>query len=225
LRITGEQRRAFDVYRDLLITESARYNLTALRDSEKIEQRHFGESLALLDAIERAGGFGSPAIDVGTGAGFPGVPLKIARPELQLTLLEATAKKAAFLEKLVSALGLDGVTIVNARAEELGHDPAHRGQYALVLARAVAPLRVLVELTLPFLQQGGCLAAVKGSGAAREVREAAHALEVLGGEPSQPVKLEAPGATVPPTLVLVRRMGATPDSYPRRPGIPSKRPL
>ena len=117
--VTREQAAAFDRYRELLIAESSRYGLTSLRDPEAIQARHFDESLAFLDAIERAGAFASPAIDIGTGAGIPGIPIKIVRPHLALTLLEATGKKTEFLRKAVEELGLERVTIVSARAEEV----------------------------------------------------------------------------------------------------------
>jgi 16S rRNA (guanine527-N7)-methyltransferase len=209
----------------LLVTESSRYNLTALRDPETIEKRHFDESLAFLEAVERTGAFGSPAIDIGTGAGFPGLPVKIVRPDLESTLLEATRKKAEFLTMAVEALGLEGVSVVNGRAETVAHEAEHRERYALAMARAVAQLRVLVELALPFVRMGGYLAAQKGSGAEREVRESARALEVVGGEVALVERIEAPGAAVAPRLVLVRKVRSTPDEYPRRPGMPSKRPL
>jgi 16S rRNA (guanine527-N7)-methyltransferase len=225
LAITREQQAAFDAYRDLLLSEGSRYNLTSLRDPESIQRRHFDESLALLVAIEDAGAFGSPAIDIGSGAGFPGLPIKIVRPDLELTLLEATGKKAAFLESVVQTLGLHGVSVVNGRAEEAAHDPPHRERYHLALARAVAPLRVLVELALPFLEVDGYLAAQKGSGAEREVREAVSAMTTLGGEVTLLRRFQAAASAVQPTLVLVRKMTATPDTYPRRQGVPSKRPL
>jgi len=199
--------------------------LTSLSDRDRIERRHFGESLVLLEALEGEGAFSSPAIDVGSGGGFPGVPIKIVRPELELTLLEANAKKAAFLSGLVAELGLTGVRVVNERAEVAAHDPTHREIYALAMARAVAPLRVLAELALPFLRPGGYLATPKGSAAQREVREAQNALRTLGGEIVlvRPLELGWPGPA--PTLVLVRRVAPTPVRYPRRPGMPSKRPL
>ncbi len=175
--------------------------------------------------MDELGVIASPAIDIGSGAGFPGVPIKIARPDLRITLLEATGKKARFLEELIADLGLPGVSIVNERAETLAHDPEHREAYALAMARAVAPLRVLLELSLPFLRVGGHLAAVKGSGAEREVREAAHSLEILGGEVVAMRKVDVPGPGPEPTLVVVRKVQATPGRYPRRPGVPSKRPL
>jgi 16S rRNA (guanine527-N7)-methyltransferase len=223
--LTAPQIALFGTYLEQLIAENTRAGLTSLRDRESIQQRHFAESLALLRALEDARAFASPAIDVGAGAGFPGVPIKIARPETRLTLLEATGKKAAFLERLVARLGLEGVTVINGRAETLAHEPEHRESYKLALARAVAPLRTLVELTLPFLEVGGVLATPKGSGARREVAEAAEALKACGGavELLRPLDLPAPGPV--PTLVLVRKVAHTPDNYPRRPGMPSKRPL
>src|SRR5574341_2241075 len=219
------QLQAFRLYARLIVEEGSRFNLTSLREPEVIERRHFGESLALLEALESLGAVGSPEIDIGSGAGFPGLPIKIARPDLQLTLLEATGKKARFLELAVRELGLDGVTVVIGRAEEVAHDATHRGFYALALARAVAPLPVLVELALPFLRVGGFLAAPKGSGAAREVREAANALLLCGGEIAAIQPLRLPGDGPAPTLVLIRKAGETPGPYPRRPGMPAKRPL
>lgn len=221
--LSAAQMDAFAAYTRLLVHEGSRLNLTSLREPDAIERRHFGESLSLLQALESSGALASPAIDIGTGAGFPGLPIKIVRPDLKLTLLEATGKKCRFLEQVVDTLGLTGVTVINGRAEDLAHDPGHRGAYALALARAVAPLRVLVELALPFLRPGGHLAAPKGSAAPREVREAATALRLCGGEISAVQPLDVPEPA--PVLVLVRKTGETPDAYPRRPGIPSKRPL
>jgi 16S rRNA (guanine527-N7)-methyltransferase len=225
VHVTGEQQALFDKYLDLLITESARYNLTSLRDPEAIRHRHFQESLSLLQAIETENALDSPVIDVGSGGGLPGIPIKIVRPDVELALLEATGKKAAFLTKVVEALGLTGVSVVNARAEDLGHDPAHREHYAVALARAVAPLRVLVELALPLLRVDGILASQKGSGADREVREAASALDKLGGEVVSVRRFEAPASAAQPALVLIRKVRPTPAQHPRRAGIPSKRPL
>jgi 16S rRNA (guanine527-N7)-methyltransferase len=199
--------------------------LTSLSDRERIERRHFGESLVLLKTLEELDVFGSPAIDIGSGGGFPGVPVKIARPELELTLLEANGKKAAFLSDLVRELGLNSVRVVNERAETAAHDPEYREAYTLAMARAVAPLRVLAELALPFVRVGGYLATPKGSGAQREVREAEMALRTLGGEVTHVRKLELDWSGPAPTLVVVRKRSGTPERYPRRPGIPSKRPL
>jgi 16S rRNA (guanine527-N7)-methyltransferase len=183
------------------------------------------ESLALLKVAEDAGALGTPVIDIGSGAGFPGVPIKIARPEIEMTLLEATEKKAAFLRSLVSRLGLSGTRVIQGRAEDVAHDPGQRAVYALALARAVAPLPTLVELALPFVQVGGCLATPKGSAVAREVREAENALKLCGGVVESMSKLDVPPPGPAPTLVLVRKIAETPERYPRRSGMPAKRPL
>jgi 16S rRNA (guanine527-N7)-methyltransferase len=223
--LTSGQLAAFDAYYRLLSERRSAAGLTSLTDREAVERRHFGESLALLKALEEHGLELSPAIDIGAGAGFPSVPMKIARPNIGLTLVEATAKKAAFLQELVRELALSSVTVAQDRAEELAHDPAHRGRYRLALARAVAPLPALVELALPFLDLGGYLASPKGSGARREVEEAANALAVCGGRVELLQKIaEALGGPAP-TLVLIRKIAETPHRYPRRPGIPLKRPL
>ncbi len=223
--LSPAQTRSFDAYFELLMAERRRAALTSLTERGDVERRHFGESLAVLQALEAADAFGSPAIDIGAGAGFPGVPIKIVRPDLRLTLLEATGKKAVFLELLVERLGLSDVAVVHGRAEDVAHDPGHREVYRLALARAVAPLRVLVELALPFLETGGFLAAPKGSGAEREVREAANALAVCGGQIDLVRPLDLPGPGPVPTLILVRKTAPALDRYPRRAGVPEKRPL
>ncbi len=223
--LSPAQLQSFSVYYQRLISERRKASLTSLTDIEAIQRRHFGESLALLRALEDFGAFSSPAIDIGAGAGFPGLPIKIARPELRLTLLEATGKKVDFLKRLIETLDLSGADVIRGRAEELAHDPAHRAAYRLALARAVAPLPVLVELALPFLSVGGYLAAPKGSAAPREAREAASALAACGGEIVRMQPLDLPGPGPVPTLVLVRKVAATPERFPRRTGIPAKRPL
>ncbi|MCH8814981.1 MAG: 16S rRNA (guanine(527)-N(7))-methyltransferase RsmG [Chloroflexi bacterium] len=221
----AEARRGLSSYRAMLITGREAARLTSLSDPDEIERRHIGESLILLEYLEARGLFASPAIDIGAGAGAPGLPIKIARPDLRLTLVEATAKKAAFLGKVVSSLELGDVTVVNARSEDAARDSSHRARYALVLARAVAPLPTLVELALPFLAVGGRLATPKGSRARDEVEAARHALSECGGEVETVDSLSLPWEGPAPTIVIVRKVAATPERYPRRAGIPAKRPL
>jgi 16S rRNA (guanine527-N7)-methyltransferase len=163
-------------------------------------------------------------LDVGSGAGLPGLPLKIARPSLQVTLLEATGKKCRFLEKVASELGLDGIDVIEGRAEELAHAATHRGGYDLVVARAVAALPVLLEYCVPFLRVGGVLAATKGSAAQSELDASTAALAALGAEVRQTAPLEVAGLPAQ-TVVIVRKVAETPERYPRRTGIPTKRPL
>ena len=216
---------AFHAYLEELEAARPRLRLTALTDPDAVQRRHFLEPLALLMELERLGALGTDVIDIGSGAGFPGVPIKIVRPELRLTLLEAHGKRAAFLERLVERLGLEHVTVVNRRAEEAARDGDHRESYDLALARAVAPLPALVELALPFLRVGGALAAPKGSATRREVAEAASALAACGGAVEYVGALEVPETETPPTLVVIRKKSLTPARFPRRPGIPAKHPL
>jgi 16S rRNA (guanine527-N7)-methyltransferase len=216
---------ALERYATLIREENERASLVSRGDLEAIERRHFAESLALLEALEARGLLASPAIDIGSGAGFPGLPIKVLRPGLRLTLLEANQKKAAFLQRVADELGLTDVDVIAQRAEDAGRDRSHRGTYKLALARAVAPLRVLYEYTLPFLAPGGVLAVPKGSAAKRELREGQAALTALGGELIEAAALPVGSRGPTPTLILVRKTGDTPDRYPRRAGIPRKRPL
>jgi 16S rRNA (guanine527-N7)-methyltransferase len=225
LTLDARQLEQFEEYYRLLVAANERVNLTTVTDHEEVQRRHFGESLAVAAALHRAGvllpGRAASAIDLGAGAGFPGLPIRIAHADLRLTLLESTAKKTAFLEEVVSRLALTGVSVVTDRAENAGRDPAHRETYDLALARALAPLPVLVELALPFLRVGGVLAAPKGSRAAQEVAAAGPALRACGGHVLSLERL--PGSFL--TLVLVQKVAPTPSTYPRRPGVPAKRPL
>jgi 16S rRNA (guanine527-N7)-methyltransferase len=225
MELTSNQLPAFELYARRLVKAGLRTNLTSTRDREAVYRRHFVESLALLRVLRERDLIRSPAIDVGSGAGFPGLPIKIARPDVDLTLVEATGKKARFLESIVAELGLATVTVVDARAEQLAHNPVHRGAFRLALARAVAPLPVLLELTLPFLSMEGVLAAPKGGAAQRELRASANALAELGGaiEAAPPMELPLDGPQQ--TVIIVRKTGPTPERYPRRPGMPSKWPL
>jgi 16S rRNA (guanine527-N7)-methyltransferase len=213
-------------YRDLLVAAAAQFNLTAVRDPEAVERRHLLESLALVRVLAQRGLLppGARLLDVGSGAGLPGLPMKIARPDLAVGLLEANAKRCAFLREAIAALGLGGVEVLEGRAEDLARDPARRGAYDLVVARAVAPLPVLLEYALPFLRLDGHLAATKGSAAAAELAASPAALAALGGALVAAVAFEPPSGR-PQTLVLVRKSGETPGRYPRRAGVASRRPL
>ncbi len=218
----------FACYLALLLEWTPRAGLTSVTDSDQVQRRHFGESLALLAALRGAGlldAGGASVIDIGTGAGLPGLPMCIAAPELRVTLLEASARRCRFLERVVDELGLQQVKVVRARAEDAGRDPALRGRFDLAVARTVASLPVLVEYALPLLLRGGLLAAPKGRRAEAEMAEAAAAITALGGRAEPPLALSLPDGAPPQRVLLVRRAGDLDDRYPRRPGIPSKRPL
>ena len=228
LHLTAEQQAAFQAYYEELVAWNRKFNLTAITEYEQVQIRHFLDSLSCLLAEEARLALSRPnarLIDVGTGAGLPGIPLKLVCPGARLTLLEATGKKVAFLQHLVEHLGLKRVTIIKARAEELAHDPAHREQYDLVLARAVADLPVVVEYTLTFCKFGGWVIAQNGEACAAEAWSAERAITLLGGELIRVMPVELPGLPEDRSLVIVEKASPTPEAYPRRPGIPGKRPL
>ena len=218
----------FGRYLELLLQWSPRAGLTSITDPEEVQRRHFGEALALVVVLRAVGALasgGASVVDVGAGAGLPGLPMRIVDPALRLTLIDASERRCRFLEAVVAELGLDGVRVLHTRAEDAGRDRALRASFDLAVARAVAPLQVLVEYALPLLRAGGLLATPKGSRAAAELEDAVAAIEALGGssEPSQPLSL--PTGSPPQHVLLVRRTRALDDRYPRRAGIPSKRPL
>ena len=218
LPLSAAQQAQFAAYEVLLLLWNERLNLTAVRTPEAIRHRHFFDSLSCGLVLGELNG--RSLIDVGTGAGFPGLPLKLLYPELQLTLVESVGKKAAFLQTVVAELDLAGVTVVTERAETLGQQPAFREQFDWAVARAVAPLRVLVEYLLPLCRVGGQVLAQKGERAAEEVAEAETAVSLLGGG-----NLRVQPAPLDGHFVLIEKIVPTPAAYPRRPGMPSKRPL
>jgi 16S rRNA (guanine527-N7)-methyltransferase len=229
LELTTKQLGTFDRYRRELQVWNERMNLTAIDDNEGILVRHFLDSLSCVLAFRQTEtsrpGTGTRLIDVGAGAGFPGIPLKIVCPSIQLTLLEATGKKAGFLEHLRDELQLDGITVVNARAEDVGQDPAHREGYDWAVARAVAEMPVLAEYLLPLVRVGGHCLAQKGEKAPAEATAAENAINLLGGRLLRLVPVELRGLAETRFLVLVKKVAPTPAKYPRRPGMPTKRPI
>ena len=219
----------FGRYAALLLTWNDRAGLTAATDIEAVQRRHFGESLALLVALREVSvlrpGVEARMADLGPGGGFPGVPMAMLEPALRLVAVEAQERRCAFLRALIADVGLAGAEVVHARAEEAGRARALRGTCDLVVARALAPLAVLVEYALPLLREGGVLAAPKGSRADEEIAGAAGALAALGGALLKAVPLRLDADAPEQRVVLVRRTGPLDDRYPRRPGVPSRRPL
>jgi 16S rRNA (guanine527-N7)-methyltransferase len=224
LSLTGAQLSAFEDYASALIAWNRRVNLTRIVEPDEIAVRHFLDSLAIRLALP-PGPASFSLIDVGSGAGFPGVPLKIACPDIQLTLLEATGKKAAFLHHLIEVLKLTGVTILAARAEAAGRLPDRREQYDVAVARAVAALPVLAEYTLPLVKVGGTVIAQKGADPMAEIDAASKALAILGGQLDRVLPVTIPGLDAPRHLVVINKVKPTPQKYPRRPGMPAKRPI
>lgn len=211
LELTPQQAAAFQTYRDMLVEWNGRMNLTAITDDEGIVTKHFVDSLMGLPYIPQE----ASLIDVGTGAGFPGVPLRIVRPDVCVTLLDALGKRVTFLEELTRALGLDDVSCVHQRAEEGSRLPALRERFDVAVSRAVADLSVLCELCLPYVKKGGVFLAYKGPGAAEEISRAMHAVEVLGGKLEHVADKPLPGTDMCHPVVVIRKVRQTPPKYPR----------
>lgn len=223
MRLGPAQLAALERYERELLEWNSRFNLTAIHEPEKIRTKHFLDSLSCLlvmrdTPVDRV-------IDVGTGAGFPGLPLKIACPNMRLTLVESVGKKADFCRHVVETLKLENVEVLTTRAELLGQARAHREQYDWALARAVAVMPVLAEYLLPLVRVGGAMLAMKGESAPAEVHRAEHAVRVLGGHIRRLVPVTLPGVADERYLVVVDKIAATPAGYPRRVGLPSKKPL
>jgi len=223
LELTPTQLEQFDTYYQELVDWNKRVNLTAITDYEEVQIKHFLDSLTITLAWQQA--ISNTVLDVGTGAGIPGIPLKIVFPDIKLVLLEATAKKAAFLYHIKHKLGLDDVEIVVGRAEELAHLVQYRERFELVLSRAVAPLPALVELVLPFCALGGKFIAQKKGTIGEEISRAARAIELLGGNLREVKRIDLEEFADERWLVVIDKVSPTPAQYPRRPGIPAKRPL
>jgi 16S rRNA (guanine527-N7)-methyltransferase len=221
IALSAEQLAQFATYAADLRRWNSQINLTAISEPAEIYRRHF------LDSLSLARFWGdSPAslVDIGSGAGFPGLPLAILRPSLRLTLVESVGKKAEFLRYMAGALGLGAVRVLTARAEDLGRDRGEREAHGLVTARAVAELRVLVEYGLPLLKIGGRMLAPKGSAAYDEAAAAGHAIEALGGDLVAVEPVDLPGLDSH-AVVIIDKLRPTDSRYPRAPGTPGRKPL
>ena len=226
LALTARQRAQFAAYGRELAEWNGKVNLTAIAGGRETELKHFLDSLTVcLAAGEELSG-AARVIDVGSGAGFPGLPLKLVFPQLELHLVDSVGKKTAFLRHLADTLGLEGVTAHTGRAEALARRPELRDAFDLALARGVARLPLLLEYTLPFCRPGGMAVALKhGDGLAAERAEARLALGELAGREAGVFAVNLPGLEDDRVVVAFRKTGPTPLRYPRRPGIPAKRPL
>lgn len=219
IALTGPMLDALDQYAEILVEYNQKVNLTAITDPEGIEDKHFADSLLLANLPETTG----KLVDVGTGAGFPGVVAKIFKPELQLTLMEPTGKRVEFLKYVCAQLGLSGVEFAKERAEEAARK-VWREQFDVATARGVAALPMLSEYCLPLVKVGGVFLAMKGPGAAEELAESGAALKKLGGKGSGVAEFHLPGGDVR-NIIRIKKISQTPPVYPRNGGKIAKSPL
>ena len=226
LALNPRQLEQFSIYYQVLIDCNQRVNLTKITDYEEVQIKHFLDSLTVTLAFKQPiSNTDLRLIDVGTGAGLPGLPLKILLPDIKLVLLEATAKKAVFLRHLYSKLKLSNIEIIVGRAEEVAHLPQYREKFDMVLSRGVAPLPTLVELTLPFGTIGGSSIAQKKGDIEPEISQADKAIKMLGGKLQEVKTIDLTEFTDERQLIIIDKISPTPHQYPRRPGMPKKRPI
>lgn len=222
IRLSQEKITEFRTYYEILSQENKKYNLTSIEGEKEVAVKHFLDSLACVSVLDFKN---TCVVDLGTGAGFPGIPLKIFCPEMEVLLVDSVKKKVAFLEDLVERLGITGVSVRWDRAETMGVSGEFREKADIVVSRAVAPLNVLAELCLPLVRPGGHFLSMKGPGSGEELSAATRAIELLGGRLEKFQRMKLPMGDDDRTLVLIRKITNTPKGYPRRPGMPAKKPL
>lgn len=210
----------FNLYLKELLEWNKKFNLTSITDPEEIKLKHFEDSLSILQSLHL---INESVVDVGTGAGFPGIPLKIACPQIKLTLIESRQKKVAFLKHIVSLLKLQDVEIIWGRAEEVAKEK--REVFDLAVARALAKLNILSEYCLPLVKTNGLFVAYKDKAVEKEVEEASAAIKTMGGKVKEIKKVKLPNSELVTSLVMIEKVSPTPEKYPRRPGLAKKRPL
>lgn len=223
LELTSEQLERFAGFTSLLLDWNQRMNLTGITDPQEIAVKHFLDSLTLIPLIPRSQSL--RIVDVGTGAGFPGLVIAVMFPEFHVTLMDSTGKKLRFIKHVGEALSLGNIRVLHSRAEDAGRSRAHRETYDIVMARAVAPMPALMEYTLPLAKIGGQVIAMRGTDAYDVTNTAARAIDILGGELFTIEEVQLPGFTNPRYLVVVDKVDPTPRDYPRNAGIPTRQPL
>ncbi|MBR7090177.1 MAG: 16S rRNA (guanine(527)-N(7))-methyltransferase RsmG [Lachnospiraceae bacterium] len=223
ISVSDDQVKQLDTYYEMMTETNKSLNLTAITEFDEVIVKHYIDSVTIVRDIDMSGK--KSVIDVGTGAGFPGMVLKIIFPELNITLFDSLQKRLNFLEEVIYALGLKDISTYHGRAEEAGHISSMREQYDICVSRAVANLPVLCELCLPFVKTGGTFIAYKSDKGSSEVEASAHALSVLNSSVVKEDEFSLPDSDMVRDLVIISKEGPCPKAYPRKPGTPSKKPL
>ena len=235
LLLSEKQIQQFVVYYEMLIERNESVNLTAITDFAEVCKKHFIDSLSLVKAIDlsewqqesvsSSGRSELTLIDIGTGAGFPGIPLKIVFPDLRVTLLDSLNKRVDFLREVINSLGLEGIEAIHGRAEDYARPDRLREQYDLCVSRAVAHLSVLAEYCLPYVKTGGSFVAYKSEKASEEMKEAGNAVRILGGGSAEQISFTLPDSDIGRSLIVIAKDRQTPPKYPRKAGTASRKPL
>ena len=223
IRLTGDQKSQFDLYYELLIEWNRIMNLTGITDYDEVNLKHFTDSLTISRIIDMAQI--NTLIDVGTGAGFPGIPIKIAFPHIKVYLLDSLNKRIKFLNEVIKKLGLKNIYAFHGRAEDFAKDRQYREKFDVCVSRAVANLSTLSEYCIPFVKTGGYFVSYKGGDSDEEVIRSENAITLLGGEIENTDRFFLPDTDMGRTLIKIRKRKSTPNRYPRKAGIPSKEPL
>ena len=219
--LTEEMQQQFEDYMNLLLEWNEKINLTAITEQDDIILKHFVDSLTINKYIEQ----GKSVIDMGTGAGFPGVPLKIARKDLKITLVDSLNKRIKFLDEVIEKLKLEKIETLHFRAEEFGQNKKYRETFDIATSRAVANLSTLAEYLLPLVKVGGKCLCMKGSEIKEELENSKKAIQILGGEIEKIEEFTLPESDIKRAIITIKKVKSTPNKYPRKPGTPAKDPL
>ncbi|AMA71460.1 MULTISPECIES: 16S rRNA (guanine(527)-N(7))-methyltransferase RsmG [Aneurinibacillus] len=223
IELSEEQLQQFEKYYELLVEWNEKMNLTGITEKQQVYEKHFYDSITPAFYYTFTGA--ESLIDVGSGAGFPGIPLKICFPSLKLTILDSLNKRLVFLQEVARQLGLVDISFVHSRAEDAGKDKKYRDRFDLVTARAVARMSVLAELCLPFVKPGGAFLVMKGADIEAELNEGKKAIKVLGGKTERVETFELPEEKAERNIIIIRKQQKTPSVYPRKAGTPAKKPI